>query len=110
MPDVCPPLHVDVRRTASVTTVVIAGEVDQVTSAEMSKAVAGVLQEDRNSHVVLDLGNVTFLDSSGIRALVICRGDAEQLGIRLEIRPVHDRVRRVLHVCGLEDLFHLPAA
>ncbi|GAB1641754.1 STAS domain-containing protein [Krasilnikovia sp. MM14-A1259] len=109
-PDVRSLLRVDVQRHPDATTVVLAGEIDMVTCAQVSQVVTELLHDDQRVPVVLDMADVTFLDSSGIRALLICHKDAKRFGRQIDIRPVHDRVRQVLQVCGLEELLLQPAS
>lgn len=56
------------------------------------------------THVVLDLSQVQFVDSSGLRALVNGAKRARSAGGRLELRSVPPVVRRVLDVSGLDVL------
>nr|WP_280526225.1 STAS domain-containing protein [Couchioplanes caeruleus] len=79
---------------------------DAATYAQVQQAVLDLLLDQRPDVVLLDMGAVTFLDAAGIRALLTCRCDAQQLGNRLQIRRAHERVRRVLAICEVEHLFH----
>jgi anti-anti-sigma factor len=49
-----------------------------------------------------DLGEVTFIDSAGIEAMVRAR---ESTGPRLQVRAMHPSVQRVLEMDGLLDWF-----
>jgi anti-anti-sigma factor len=53
--------------------------------------------------VVLDLAEVTFIDSAGLGTLVAIRERARQLGVDLKISRVSERVQRILDVTGLGD-------
>lgn len=57
--------------------------------------------------VIIDLTDVTFLDSSGIAALVTTRQQVLGYGGQFELRGVSSRARRVLEVSGLAPLFDL---
>ncbi|MEV8505016.1 STAS domain-containing protein [Actinoplanes sp. NPDC051475] len=101
------PLVIQVQASASAAAVVtMSGEVDVCNYARMQQVVIDLLLHKRPAHVLLDMGKVTFLDAAGIRALLTCRYDAEQLGIRLKICAAHKRVRWVLTVCDAEHLLH----
>ncbi|RZU48704.1 anti-anti-sigma factor [Krasilnikovia cinnamomea] len=103
-----PPLLVEVEAPTSAATVVtITGEIDMVSESQVCTVVTDVLRRSRPHRLVLDMSDVTFLDSSGVRALIQCRDRAEQLGARLEIHPAHEIVRQVLSICGIADLFLL---
>jgi anti-sigma B factor antagonist len=54
-------------------------------------------------NVVVDLSETTFLDSSGLRALVIGRNDALGRGARLRIDGVSDAASLSLAITGLSD-------
>jgi anti-anti-sigma factor len=54
------------------------------------------------AHVRLDLSRVTFLDSTGLRAIITGLNSASRDGWQLEIGPeVTRQVRRVLELSGM---------
>jgi len=53
--------------------------------------------------VAVDLSETTFLDSSGLRSLVIGWRDTESRGGRLRIDRASDLARRSIEVCGLAE-------
>jgi anti-anti-sigma factor len=55
----------------------------------------------RPSTLVVDLGQVHFLDSSGMYVLVRLRRRAEEVRVRLEIVNVHDAVMLALRTADL---------
>ncbi len=81
--------------------VAVTGEVDMATAPELAEAIAAV--NDSVRRVVVDLAEVTFLDSSGLNALVHAqRGLAkQQIGFRV-VSPADRVVRRVLEITQLE--------
>jgi anti-anti-sigma factor len=81
-----------------------AGEVDADTADQLVQAVENILSADRHRMVVVDLTSVTFLDSSGIRALLTARRIAGEHGAALTVTGVHGIVRRVLTLTGLLGL------
>ena len=54
--------------------------------------------------LVLDLGGVTFMDSSGIALLLRARRRMEALGGNLMVCHVPDQARRVLDAAGINRL------
>ena len=90
------------------TVVVVAGEVDLVTAPGLADAVEEQL--DRGP-VLLDLGAVEFLDSSGVRALDRILRLADVQGRRLAVRPgLRANVEQVLRMTGLLDVLPLHEA
>ena len=51
--------------------------------------------------IVLDLAHVTFMDSSGVAALLTAR---EWAGARLRLGPLHPSVHRVLQLTAVGEL------
>jgi anti-anti-sigma factor len=87
----------------------VTGEIDLGVSAELADAGLACL-ERATDLVVLDLGQVTFIDSTGIGALVSVRNRAELVGKTLRVASVSDRVAKVLSIAGLAEVFGLDAA
>jgi anti-sigma B factor antagonist len=61
------------------------------------------------SPVVLDLGEVDFIDSTGLRVLLWGAERSRQNGNRLRMRNESAAVRRVIEVSGVESLLPLTA-
>ena len=76
------------------------GELDLVSAGAVEREVVGLLERGF-PEVVVDLRGLSFLDSTGIRALVTCHRRARGEGARLTIILGDDRTRRPLDICGL---------
>ena len=83
------------------------GEVDMTTVDTLSYTLNTVLRQESPLHIDVNLAEVTFMDSSGINALMACRADAEPSGCRITISHPRPMVRRVLTVTGVDHLFGL---
>ena len=60
-------------------------------------------------HVEIDLGDIVFMDSSGLQALVSLNNRARERGLDVTlVRPSHP-VTRLLALTGLEDQFAVRA-
>lgn len=86
------------------------GEIDMTTVDVFADTLATVLHQERPTHIDVNLAEVTFMDSSGVNALMVCRAAAEPTGCRITISHPRPTVRRVLTVTGVGNLFGLPAA
>lgn len=89
----------------SVLTVICRGELDLTTEQQLVERVTQAVQATSASAVVVDLGDVTFMDSSGLRALLACREHATGHGRTFAIGSCSDPVRRLLEVAGVTDWF-----
>lgn len=79
-----------------------AGAIDIESRSVLSDA-AGPLVGNRE--IVLDMTGVSFMDSTGIGALVALSQSLEDAGGRLVISAASRPVARVLEVSGLADLW-----
>jgi anti-anti-sigma factor len=85
----------------------VAGELDGSTIEDLLAAVTHVLETPAPELVELHLADLHFVDSAGIRCLLICRTAAEAAGSRLVLAAPSPQVARVLGITGLLDLFGL---
>lgn len=80
----------------------VTGEVDMTTAPELAKAIE--LVSDHTASVVVDLSGVTFLDSSGLGALLRAQRELGERGIGLRVvTPADSPVRRVFEITQLVD-------
>jgi anti-sigma B factor antagonist len=103
---------VDVVHTPEECLVVLGGDIDMAVAHEFAEQVATGLAEcpDHASTVVVDLSGVTFLDSSGLGAIVEIRRHAIEHGQTVMLRGPDDRVLRVLELSGIDSLFEVEPA
>ena len=94
--------------SAGTTTIGLAGELDVGTVEQLTAAVAGALDDPECRELDLDLGGVTFCDSTGLGALVAARA-ATREAVRspwVLVRP-SDPVHRLLQLTGLDQTFSI---
>jgi anti-anti-sigma factor len=97
------PLDVEVKTTPTFSVVALAGELDLSTSGALQGALASY--DKTTGAVVIDLSDVTFLDSSALRVLVQLR--LRMGGAALHLVVTRDNLRRVFDVSGLTDVFEI---
>jgi anti-anti-sigma factor len=98
-----------VRRMDGALSVTGHGEIDMATVDTLSDTLATVLRQERPAHIDVNLAEVTFMDSSGVNALMACRADATPTGCRVTVSHARPTVQRVLTVTGVGHLFGLPS-
>jgi anti-anti-sigma factor len=84
----------------------VRGEVDLATAPHLEAVVRTTLEQAPDG-VVLDLAQLTFIDSSGLRALVALAKDADSRGTSLALRNLPRHAQRVLELTGLGDWFEV---
>jgi anti-sigma B factor antagonist len=82
------------------------GELDQYTGDNLVTVLAA-----HPGVTSIDLGEVSFIDSAGLRALLVARRRREQAGAELHVCRSSTAVRRVMRLAGIAHLFaHEPGA
>lgn len=85
--------------------VIVAGELDAATAPGLGDLLQPLVGQP-NASVVVNLADVTFMDSSGLRALVRAANSARDGGGSLVLARASGAVTRLLEVTGLIDQFH----
>ena len=88
--------------SAGVVTVVVTGEVDLDTAPTVRDEVLRHLHGGAAVH--LDLGDVTFMDSSGLHVLLATSRRAAEVGADLRLARVSARVQRLLELTGTDGV------
>jgi anti-sigma B factor antagonist len=82
----------------------LVGEMDISNAAELEEALKPVLTE--TGDVILDLSELRFLDSTGMRTLLQAAGSLGDRG-RLILRSPTSSVRRLIELMGVEKMENL---
>lgn len=94
-------LSLATHRDSDTATVVVGGDVDLATVAGLDRQIASALDTPGIAAVTVDLSDVTFLDSSGISALIKARKLADERKIRLRVNGASGFIRQVLELSGV---------
>ena len=86
----------------------VRGELDVTTVAAFRALLADTIARQQPARVVVDMLHVTFMDSTGIGALVVGYNAAREIGSEFVVRNPSPFVHRQLHITGLTDVFGLP--
>jgi anti-anti-sigma factor len=79
------------------------GELDLATAEDVALPVRELIESGFRS-VVLDLSEVTFIDSSGIRMVLEARDAAERGDVALQLVPGPPAVQRAFELTGLTQI------
>lgn len=83
------------------------GEIDVQRSQEVRARLREAVEAAAGGAVVADLGKVTFLDSSGLSALISAKRAADATRTSFTVRGVSPQLRRLFEVTGLLGHFGL---
>ncbi len=82
---------------------IVAGELDIATAPEL-EATVGSLCEGGARRIEIDLSELTFIDSAGVRAVLVATDRCAENRSGLELlRSQHAAARRVFELAGLDD-------
>jgi anti-sigma B factor antagonist len=84
------------------TTVRLRGEVDLATAPKLRECLASLTGD-----VVVELSDVTFLDSQAVGLLIAEHKRRETIGVRLTVRGASSMALRTFELTGADQLFNL---
>jgi anti-sigma B factor antagonist len=95
------PFLVEVTSDPSGLVVRVTGELDVVSAPTLGACLLGL-----DADVVVDLADVTFIDSTGIATLVAGHNRALLRGRSFGLRSPTERVAKVLHLTGVDEVLN----
>jgi anti-sigma B factor antagonist len=81
--------------------IVVDGELDASGTRWFEGCVAAALQK-RPGSIAIDAGGLTYMDSSGLRSLLVARAAAEEAGVAFRISQPSPALRHVVERTGLQ--------
>lgn len=85
-------------------TVAIGGEVDRADVTMLRGVLLDLVDGQGNLSVVLDLSELTFIDSAGLALLLEMHGRAVERGGTIAVRNVRPSTARTFEVVGLHHI------
>ncbi|MFC5286367.1 STAS domain-containing protein [Actinokineospora guangxiensis] len=104
-----PQLEISVERRGAAAVVGVRGEIDMATSAQLREALSAALAGTPDT-VAVNLSEVAFISSSGLRELIVSRDQASDQGVRFILSNTPQAVRRVLDLTETTRLFVLASS
>ena len=96
-------LHVRTEQAGTGTTIILEGEFD-LTGTERFWAVFSEALAARPRSMILNARGLTFIDSSGLKALLHARTAATDAGVAFRVSEPSPALRRIAEMTGIEDL------
>ncbi|WP_328333503.1 STAS domain-containing protein [Streptomyces sp. NBC_00455] len=97
-------LTVAIRTTLAGPVIEISGELDHHTAPDVRGALTG-LALNAGQQLVLDLGGLTFCDSTGLTVMIAARNRALAADATIVLAAVPASVSRTLSLVGLDQVF-----
>lgn len=85
-------------------TITLSGELDHHAAKGLMESIDRCMEQNLPTKTLLDLGGLTFMDSSGIAVILRARQKMQLLDGGLLVRGVPPQARRVLEAAGVNRL------
>jgi anti-sigma B factor antagonist len=99
-------LSIETSNTQNVSVMKVTGRVDSDTAPELDTALLKLLQDNKNK-IVLNLRDVEFLSSAGLRAMVKALKDAQKSGGDVRLASVSQPIEVILRTVGMMQMFKM---
>lgn len=99
-------LEYNVRRIDGLPVLAVAGEIDIYTAPLFKQAVVNLVSEG-STQVIIDLSDVTFMDSSGFGTLLGATKRLRPLGGGLHLAGANGTIQRMLHLTRLDTIMRV---
>ena len=99
-------LSIETDNRQSVSVMKINGRVDSESAPELDEALSKLLGQQRNK-IVLDLQNVEYMSSAGLRAMVKAFQGAKKAGGDLRLASVSQPVEVILRTVGMMQMLQM---
>ena len=100
-------MHVEVRKVKDVVIVDLSGKLLAGVGDEILRDVVNELLAEGWKKILLNLSEVTSIDSAGVGELVASLKVCERFGAKLKLLNLHERVRKSLHLSQLLPVFEV---
>ncbi|GLY11797.1 anti-sigma factor antagonist [Bacillus badius] len=99
-------ITIDVKEMEQQTKVKIAGEIDAYTAPKLRETVFPYTEKDQ-ARIVIDLSEVSYMDSTGLGVFVGLFKSLNANGGTLQLIGLSERLRRLFDITGLADIMNI---
>ncbi|MBR3226445.1 MAG: STAS domain-containing protein [Atopobiaceae bacterium] len=100
-------MEINVTQDGNKATIALEGKLSVATSPDLEAAIQG-LPEDTNEFII-DLANLEYISSAGLRVLVSTEKIAGQRNGKMVLQHPNEEVAEVFDMTGLADVFTIEA-
>ena len=99
-------MEIKISETSNIPVIEVSGEVDLYQTNMIRDKVTELIGENKNKAIV-NMSGVSYIDSSGLGALISCRTNMKKAGGDLKLSSLTETVRSVLEITKLSQLFDI---
>ena len=94
-------MTIEIKKNAEATIIEVAGRLDTLTASSLDKAINEDIGEVK--HLVLDLKNLEYISSAGLRVLLGTQKKMQKVG-SMKVKNVCETVMEVFEMTGFADI------
>ena len=96
-------MKIQIKKDEKVTVVSVKGKMDAVSSPEFDKEIKRLIEED-GGIVIIDLGELDYISSSGLRSILAAGKVLTEKGGRLLLSSLKGMVKEVFEISGFNSI------
>src|SRR3972149_2801129 len=100
------PMEISTEELKQVSVMAVTGRVDSATAPELENSLKKLVEAEK-TQIVLDLKNVEYMSSAGLRAMVSTLKAVKRVNGDLRLASPSPRVEEVLRLAGLPSIFSI---
>jgi anti-sigma B factor antagonist len=100
-------MEINKKKVNNVVVIYLSGRLDVHLSAEIEKEINNVIQNEPGSHLLLNLKEVEYMSSSGLRIFVSTMRILKESNRKLKLCNMNNAVKKIFEVVELMDMFDI---
>ncbi|OHD71519.1 MAG: anti-anti-sigma factor [Spirochaetes bacterium RBG_16_49_21] len=100
-------MDLKIKKVGNVNVIYLSGRLDVHLSAEIEKEINGLIQNEPDTHLLLNLTGVEYMSSSGLRIFVSTMRILNEQKRRLALCNMNNAVKKIFEVVELVDMFDI---
>ncbi|MBN1496639.1 MAG: STAS domain-containing protein [Spirochaetes bacterium] len=100
-------MNLNLKRVGNVVVVYLAGRLDVHLSAEIEKEINKIIQNETDTHLLMNLSDVEYMSSSGLRIFVSTMRILKEQKRQLKLCNMNNAVKKIFEVVELMDMFDI---
>ena len=97
-------MTIEIKRTEEMTIIEVAGRLDTITAPTLDKTINEDIDGTKN--LVLDLANLEYISSAGLRVLLAAQKKMQRIG-SMKVKNVCESIMEVFEITGFADILEI---
>lgn len=100
-------MELKTKKVNNVIVIYLSGKLDVHASADIEKEINKIIKQDPSSHLLLNLAQVEYMSSSGLRIFVSTMRILKESKRKLKLCAMNNAVKKIFEVVELMDMFSI---